>query len=97
MGANLYLIVLWLCWEVSAAHFNMAVSLGSLMLSLPDNDWRKHLTHYLFIAWVQFCGALFGTFITFIAIIATYRERSYIDAAGNIIHYESKTYAPATP
>jgi hypothetical protein len=28
MGANFYLIALWLCWEVSAAHFNMAISLG---------------------------------------------------------------------
>ena len=71
MGANLYLIVLWLCWEVSAAHFNMALSLGSLMLSLTDKDWKKHLTNYGFIALVQFLGAMCGTLITFIAVIVT--------------------------
>jgi len=97
MGANLYLIVLWLCWEVSAAHFNMALSLGSLMLSFSDNDWTKHLTNYVFIALVQFLGAMFGTLITFIAIIATYTKSSYIDAQGKTVDYEAKDYSPATP
>jgi glycerol uptake facilitator-like aquaporin len=97
MGANLYLVVLWLCWEVSAAHFNMALSLGSLMLTVSDKDWTKHLTNYIFIALVQFAGAMAGTFITFIAVIATYTASSYVDAQGNTVDYNAKDYAPATP
>jgi len=80
MGANLYLIALWLCWEVSAAHFNMALSLGSLVMSLTDKDWTKHLTNYIIIALVQFLGAMFGTLLTFIGVYATFTKRSYFDA-----------------
>jgi len=97
MGSNLYLIVLWLCWEVSAAHFNMALSLGSLVLNLNDKEWTKHMTDYIFIAVVQFLGAMCGTLLTFIAVIVTETSSSYIDDQGNKHNYVAKDYSPPTP
>ena len=97
MGANFYLVVLLLCWEVSAAHFNMALSLGSMVLSMTDNDWTKHAANYAFLAAVQFVGAMAGTFLTFLAIIATKTSESYFDKNGTKHDYIAKTYAPTTP
>ena len=72
MGADLYLIALWLCWEVTACHFNMALSLGALIMSLTEDKIGDHLVNYIIISLVQFCGSLFGTALTFMAVIATY-------------------------
>lgn len=72
MGRDLYLIALWLCWEVTAAHFNMAISMGQLIMSLDGDKFCDHLTNYIIMSLVQFCGALFGTALTFAAIIVTY-------------------------
>ena len=72
MGANLYLIALWLCWEVTACHFNMAISLGYMITTLTEDKFVDHMTNYFIMCLVQFCGSLFGTALTFIAIIVKY-------------------------
>jgi len=75
----------------------MALSMGALIMSLTEDKFCDHLTNYIIMSLVQFCGALFGTALTFIAVIATYTNESYVDASGVEHKYEYKTYAPATP
>ena len=52
MGADLYLIALWLCWEVTACHFNMALSMGALIMSLTEDKFCDHLANYIIISLV---------------------------------------------
>lgn len=59
-------------------------------MSLTEEKFCDHLTDYIIMCLVQFCGALFGTAITFVAVIAIYKEESYTDAQGNVQKYEYK-------
>ena len=66
----LLVISLW-SWEISCAHFNVAVTLGSLLfhsdlLSFKNGkETRKNLMQFFLIIVCQFFGSLFGIFLTF--------------------------------
>lgn len=54
-----------LSWEVSCAHFNPAVTFGSIIFSsIQDGDLRKKFTEGVVIMVNQFCGGLFGILLT---------------------------------
>ena len=36
MRADVYLIMLWLCWDVSAAHFNCGLSLANVLMTMEE-------------------------------------------------------------
>ena len=56
-------------WEVSAAHFNNALSVGTLFFN--HTNFKENIVPYLVLTIVQFVGSLFGLFCTYITVYKT--------------------------
>ena len=53
-------------WEVSAAHFNNALSIGTLFFN--HTDFKENLVPYLILTIVQFLGSLAGLLLTWLTV-----------------------------
>jgi len=67
----LLIISLW-SWEISCAHFNLGVTLGSLLFHIDEHwckkkEYKKNLMQFFLIILCEFIGSLFGVFLTFAA------------------------------
>lgn len=60
----MFLVSIW-AWELSAAHFNCAITLGSAILD--NNPMGSKVKGFLTILFSQFVGALVGILLSFIS------------------------------
>lgn len=52
-AGNLIFVLSLICWEVSCAHFNNSISLGTLIFNARSlDDFKKNLTPYAIITLV---------------------------------------------
>lgn len=80
----LMIISLW-SWEISCAHFNAAITLGSLLyhsdqLSFKQSKYKEtkeSLMQFMLIIICQCFGALFGIFLTFAGSRITWPEGDF--------------------
>ena len=81
----LLVVSIW-AWNHSGAHFNMAITLGELIVRSTNLDeFTKGISSFIAISFTQFIGSLFGILITFMISTVTYN--------GNF----SKTVSPVVP
>ena len=59
-----------MAWELSSAHFNIALTIGSLIVE--PAKIVSNIVPFLAIIFVQFCGSLFGILLTYICSKVTY-------------------------
>ena len=63
---TILIVSIW-SWEVSAAHFNMAITLGDFIYNTRSLEKLKNnIVPFLALIFVQFIGSLMGIFITFL-------------------------------
>jgi len=63
IDSSILLIVSWWSWEISTAHFNLAVTLGNLLFK--PHTMVSNLPLFLKTAVAQVAGAAFGTLLTY--------------------------------
>ena len=88
----MYIVALWICWETSCAHFNSAISLATLFFNVKKVG--EHMTTFAILTVVQFCGGLFGIFLT---DMATYVNNNTYDTHDGKSTYDTQTYHPTAP
>ena len=61
----LFIATLW-AWNLGAAHYNMAISLGACIYASDSiANFTQNACEFLVLILVQFLGALFGVLLTF--------------------------------
>ena len=65
LSSMLYIATL-VSWEVSAAHFNNALSIGTLFFN--HTDFKENIIPYLILTIVQFLGSLAGLLCTYLTV-----------------------------
>lgn len=64
----LFVVTLW-AWTLSAAHFNMAITIGAFVMGtkLSLKSLKNNIVEFGLILLVQFLGSMFGILITFVS------------------------------
>jgi len=65
-SGNLLFVLSLICWEVSCAHFNNSISLGTLVFN--RQDFKENFTPFAILTFVQFIGSLLGILLTYLTV-----------------------------
>ena len=67
------LVVSIISWEVSSAHFNLAITAADTLFKLEDwSQFKERLPSIIKLVFAQLLGALFGILFTFMVSDITY-------------------------